>query len=71
MAFLLSMALFVSVFLFISELHGPLQAYLDPGTGSIVFQALIAGVVGVISIAKLYWHKMRSYVRRGCDSHGK
>jgi membrane associated rhomboid family serine protease len=56
-------ALFVAVFLFMSALDGPLYAYLDPGTGSIVLQAVIAGAVGAIALARLYWHKLRSVVR--------
>jgi len=35
------------------------QAYLDPGTGSILLQVLIGGVAGLGVIVKLYWHRLR------------
>jgi hypothetical protein len=33
--------------------------YLDPGSGSILIQVLLGGVVGLAAIVKLYWHKIR------------
>ena len=49
--------------LLVSGFDGTLHAYLDPGTGSIVIQAVIAGIVGALSIGRLYWHKLRSMFR--------
>ncbi len=37
-----------------SELLGPAHAYLDPGTGSMVIQAVVAGVVGALALGRLY-----------------
>lgn len=37
-------------------------AYLDPGTGSILLQALIGGVAGLGVILKLYWHRLRGLI---------
>jgi hypothetical protein len=34
-------------------------AYLDPGTGSLIMQAIIGGVVAVGVVLKVYWHKIR------------
>jgi hypothetical protein len=34
-------------------------AYVDPGTGSLVFQGLIAAVLGVGLTLKLSWRKIR------------
>ena len=31
------------------------QAYLDPGTGSYLFQILIASLIGAAFAAKLFW----------------
>lgn len=62
-------ALFVAMVFLMSSFDGTLEAYLDPGTGSIVIQAVIAGVVGVLSIARLYWHKVRSVFRSGQSTH--
>ena len=35
--------------------------YIDPGSGSLLFQALIAGLVGVIAFLKIYWQKVKSF----------
>ena len=34
-------------------------AYLDPGTGSIIIQAIIGALVGVGITLKLYWAKIK------------
>ena len=57
-------ALFVAMFLLVSHLQGSVQAYLDPGTGSIALQLLIAGVVGALATVRLYWDRLRSFVLR-------
>lgn len=35
----------------------PAYAYLDPGTGSIILQALLGGAAGVAIAGKLYWRR--------------
>ena len=42
-------------------------AYIDPGTGSIVLQALIAAVVGAAIAVKLFWHRLLKFfgLRKG------
>ena len=41
-------------------------AYIDPGTGSLVFQVLVGAVVGALVTAKLYWQRLKAFfVRRG------
>ena len=35
------------------------QAYLDPGTGSMLLQLLLGGVAGVLVIGKLYWQRVK------------
>lgn len=37
----------------------PAQAYLDPGTGSIMLQLLLGGVAGFLVIIKLYWYSLK------------
>jgi len=34
-------------------------AYIDPGSGSIVIQALIGALVGVGITVKIYWYKIK------------
>ena len=36
----------------------PAQAYLDPGTGSYVFQMVAAALVSGAFLLKAYWHKL-------------
>ena len=39
--------------------------YLDPGSGSIIFQLLIAGLVGAGFIIRAYWKKISGIFRKG------
>lgn len=39
------------------------QAYLDPGTGSIILQAVIGAVAGALIVIKLYWYKLTAFLR--------
>lgn len=36
-------------------------AYLDPGTGSLILQSVIAGVAGALVVGRLYWEKLKVY----------
>ena len=38
--------------------------YLDPGAGSILLQAILAGIVGVATVTKIYWSKIRNFVSK-------
>jgi len=40
------------------------HAYLDPGTGSVVIQALIGVLVGVGISLKIYWYKIKEKFTR-------
>lgn len=39
------------------------QAYLDPGTGSMILQAVIGAVAGALIVIKLYWYKLVSFFK--------
>lgn len=39
-------------------------AYLDPGSGSYLLQLLVAAALGGLLLLRLYWAKVRSFVRR-------
>ena len=39
----------------------PAHAYLDPGTGSYIFQLLLAGVVGLAFVIKVFWSRIKSF----------
>jgi hypothetical protein len=38
--------------------------YIDPGTGSLIFQILIAGGVGLIYLIKTQWLKVKGFFHR-------
>ena len=38
-------------------------AYLDPGTGSYIFQLIIAAIIGGLFMIKLYWKKIRIFFK--------
>lgn len=41
-------------------------AYLDPGAGSSILQLLLAGLLGVLYVTKLYWVRIKGiFTRRG------
>lgn len=45
-------------------LSGPdsAHAYIDPGSGSIIIQAIVAAVVGMAVTLKLFWQKIKMSV---------
>ncbi len=38
------------------------HAYLDPGTGSIILQSLLAGIAVAIGVLRLYWQQFKSFL---------
>ena len=52
-----------TIFLFAIFFSGPAHAYLDPGTGSIILQAIVGTIaVGMVSI-KLYWYRIKNFFK--------
>jgi len=48
------------------------QAYIDPGTGSLILQGIIAAVAGVAVTVGVYWDRLKTFIRwrgkRGSDA---
>jgi hypothetical protein len=40
-------------------------AYLDPGSGGLLLQALVAGVAGAVVTAKVYWRRVKQFLGFG------
>lgn len=40
-------------------------AYIDPGAGSLILQALAGGVAGAMVVGKLYWARVKRVLRLG------
>ncbi|MDR4459142.1 MAG: hypothetical protein MRJ67_01235 [Nitrospirales bacterium] len=47
----------ISITLIVFGFENSAQAYLDPGTGSMVLQLLLGGIAGAVVILKLYWRR--------------
>ena len=58
---------FISILAFLGAglcYAAPAFAYIDPGTGSIILQGLIASIAGLIVVARLYWQRVKQFVSR-------
>ena len=40
------------------------HAYIDPGTGSIIIQVLIASFVGIAYTAKIFWKQITGFIKK-------
>lgn len=63
-------ALFVAMFVLVSYREGRVQAYLDPNTGSMAIQLLMAGLVGALAAIRLYWDRMKTFFLRRHPERG-
>lgn len=45
-------------------ISSPSHAYLDPGTGSIILQGLLAGIAVAVGVARGYWQQFRMFLGR-------
>lgn len=43
------------------------QAYIDPGTGSLILQGLVAAIAGVAVTVGVYWERFKAFFRRTHD----
>ena len=39
-------------------------AYLDPGTGSIILQAILGFIASIVVGASFYWHKFKLFIKK-------
>lgn len=42
----------------------PSHAYLDPGTGSIILQSLLASIAVALGAIRMYWQQCKAFVLR-------
>jgi hypothetical protein len=50
--------------LFLLCFPSPCYAYIDPGSGSMLLQALLAGIVGALFTIKMYWRECKRFIGR-------
>ena len=36
--------------------------YLDPGASSVIVQVIIAGLIGVAAVVRLYWSRIKAFI---------
>ena len=51
------------VLILLVSASSPAYAYLDPGSGAMILQAMLAGIAGALAVLRLYWGRLRSWVR--------
>lgn len=39
----------------------PVYAYLDPGTGSYIFQVVVASCAGAVFAVKIFWNNIKAF----------
>jgi hypothetical protein len=59
----MSIAFICLVLLLVCVSEARVDAYLDPGSGSMLVQLLLGGVAGVAVIARLGWQRFRDLFR--------
>ena len=55
----------ISSFFFVILFNNKAFAYLDPGTGSIIVQMIIGGLVGVGIAIKVFWYRIKTALSPG------
>lgn len=55
---------FITFFFFSTMLITEAHSYIDPGTGSIILQAIIGGIAALGFTIKLYWYKIKSFFKK-------
>jgi hypothetical protein len=52
-------------------MRGLLLGYLDPGTGSLLLQAIVGGVAAAAVTARLYWRRITRVFRREAEDEAR
>ena len=52
-------------------LNQDIHAYIDPGTGSIIFQVLISLFVGGLFAVKIFWNKIKDFSKNSIFKRSK
>lgn len=60
MARVLAVRVFLSL-LVSTVMAAPAYAYLDPGTGSIILQSILAGIAVAMGVLRLYWYRLKAF----------
>ena len=64
---IINILFFLYFFLFTSSAH----AYLDPGTGSIILQAIVGAFAAFFSTLYIFWEKVKIFFRKVFKKNNK
>jgi hypothetical protein len=64
MVFLTVTVLLLTVTLLLVMLAGPAEAYVDPGTGSMLMQFLVGGIMAGLFLLRSTWKRGRAWFHR-------
>ncbi len=56
-SFISSISVVFLSFYFLTTVNA--NSYIDPGTGSMVLQVVIASVLGILTLTKIYWSRLK------------
>ncbi len=45
------------------------HAYIDPGSGSMLLQVLIASILGMLTVIKIYWARLKTFFSTKSDTN--
>ena len=61
----------ILIFIALAASPGIAHAYIDPGTGSILIQGIVAVIAAIALTLKLYWHRFIAFFRRSKSPTGR
>ena len=61
----------ITSLIFILFINNKAFAYLDPGTGSIILQAIIGGIVAGATYCSIYWQKIKNFFNKRNNKKNK
>ena len=53
---------YIHIFLIFFLISSPAYSYLDPGSGSIILQAILGFIAAAIAIVSFYWNKFKMFI---------
>ncbi len=55
---------FITILILFLMLNSKAHAYIDPGIGSVILQAIIGGIAATIFTIKIYWQKIKDFFNK-------
>jgi len=55
---------FILIFIFFLSMSGNAFAYLDPGSGGFIIQAILGFLAAIFAYMTFFWNKMKSFLNK-------